>query len=132
MNLTEEEKQDFYSVNLDTGESLSLSVNDILVNRGNRYGSFADHAAISQQLQQTFYRHLTNRDNVPNLPPYMIESLNMIFHKLARIANGDPFYIDGWMDLCGYSQLVVDILRKTDGATDAEIKYVTRKNGSWS
>ena len=40
----------------------------------------------------------------------MLESLTLICHKLARIANGDPFYDDSWKDIAGYSQLVVDIL----------------------
>ena len=36
----------------------------------------------------------------------------MIFHKLARIANGDPTYIDSWTDIAGYAQLVVDDLNE--------------------
>ena len=40
----------------------------------------------------------------------MLEALDMIFHKIGRIGNGDPFYDDSWIDICGYSQLVVDEL----------------------
>jgi hypothetical protein len=36
----------------------------------------------------------------------------MICHKLSGIANGDPAYIDNWVDLQGYSQLVTDILQE--------------------
>jgi hypothetical protein len=34
----------------------------------------------------------------------------MIFHKLARIANGDPNYHDSWHDIAGYAKLVADRL----------------------
>lgn len=38
----------------------------------------------------------------------------MIAHKLARIMNGDPNYIDNWTDIAGYAQLVVDILEQRE------------------
>lgn len=117
MTLTEEEVYDLYGVpnqpqptNPDTGEPSHITVDEVLAVRGNRYGSFKSHAAISQQLAQTFYQHMMSRSDTPQLPPYMVESLNMIFHKLGRIANGDPYYDDSWRDIAGYSQLVVDIL----------------------
>jgi hypothetical protein len=53
----------------------------------------------------------------------------MICHKLARIANGNPYYEDSWHDIGGYSQLVVQILEtqvpvhnnnlQTEGTEDA-------------
>ena len=36
----------------------------------------------------------------------------MILHKVARILNGDPDYVDSWADIAGYAQLVVNILEK--------------------
>lgn len=98
-----------YTGTNDAGESTDLSIDETLAQRGTRYGSFTDHAAISQRLQQTFYQHMVTHQSEP-IPPYMVEAINMIFHKLARIANGDPYYDDNWRDLSGYSKLVVDIL----------------------
>jgi hypothetical protein len=46
------------------------------------------------------------------LPPLYKEALEMVQHKVARILNGDPGYIDNWVDICGYSQLVVGWLRR--------------------
>ena len=34
----------------------------------------------------------------------------MIFHKIARITNGDPHYSDSWRDIAGYATLVADRL----------------------
>jgi hypothetical protein len=92
----------------DAGEDTSATIDDTLAERGNRYGSFADHAKLSQQLQKTLIMHTATRGQT--LEPYMVEALTMICHKLARIANGDPHYDDSWRDIAGYAQLVVDIL----------------------
>jgi hypothetical protein len=39
------------------------------------------------------------------------EALDMIQHKIGRILNGDPDYVDNWDDIAGYSQLISKILR---------------------
>jgi hypothetical protein len=36
----------------------------------------------------------------------------MIFHKIARILNGNPDYVDNWIDIAGYAKLVADDLEK--------------------
>ena len=36
----------------------------------------------------------------------------MILHKLARILNGDPNYVDSWHDIAGYAILVEDIINE--------------------
>jgi hypothetical protein len=38
------------------------------------------------------------------------EALDMIFHKIGRILNGDPNYADSWIDIAGYAKLVADRL----------------------
>lgn len=84
----------------------------ILAERGSRYGQFSNHAMLSQSLQQLIFGHIS-KVNPQQLEPFMIEALVMICHKLARIANGDPKYIDNWTDIGGYSQLVVEELSKS-------------------
>jgi len=94
-----------------------------LKERGSKYGNFKDHAELSQSLQDLIKGHICDINGITtvkelnnHLPKYMTEALNMICHKLARIANGDPYYDDSWRDIAGYSQLVVDILAKeSDG-----------------
>ena len=91
-------------------------VADILKERGSNYGNFHTQANLSQTLnsivQQHYYSTHANPDGtVEPLPQFMLEAIHMICHKLARIANGDPSYVDSWQDIAGYSQLVVDILQ---------------------
>lgn len=87
-------------------------MNDIvttLTERGNRYGPFNSHAAITQCLKITM-RHQPNWDN---LEYDMQEALDMIVHKIGRILNGDPTYADSWHDIAGYAKLVEDRLNGT-------------------
>lgn len=80
-----------------------------LEERGARYGSFAGHATIAQELKRALFRHM---DNVSKVDPNadQLEALEMICHKLARIVNGDPDYADNWVDIAGYATLVADRL----------------------
>lgn len=91
----------------DVGEVLHDNIQDVLNTRGNRYGEFCDHARISQSLQNIMFTELSSEAT-----PYMREAISMICHKLARIANGDPFYDDSWIDISGYATLVVNELKK--------------------
>lgn len=84
-------------------------VSDILVERGSRYGKFSSHAALTQALKDVFAEYARPSRQ---LTPSMQESLDMIFHKIGRIGNGDPFYDDSWIDIAGYSQLIVDELHE--------------------
>lgn len=91
---------------------MNQSVEKILEQRGSRYGSFEDHADITISLMNAFIAHYQITHENTNLPSYMEESIHMIFHKLGRIANGNPYYDDSWIDIAGYAQLVVYILRE--------------------
>jgi len=88
-------------------EKQYLGVEDILQERGSRYGKFSGHAELTQALKGTFSNYA---NTINKLTPSMKEALSMIFHKIGRIGNGDPFYDDSWIDIVGYAQLVVDEL----------------------
>ena len=101
--------------------------------RGDRYGDFKSQALLSAMLYQTWQRHYHNHSSHHKpLEPFIDESLKMIFHKLARLGNGDPLYIDNWRDIIGYAQLVIDVLQETDGATDATVSVTRLFNGEWN
>lgn len=85
----------------------ALNINDVLNERGSRYGIFSEHALITQNIKAAMHRS----PNWQKLPADMKESLEMTAHKIGRILNGDPFYDDSWVDIIGYTQLVVDRLR---------------------
>lgn len=84
------------------------SISSILAERESRYGSFKSHATITQVLK-------TEMKSSPkwwNLSDSQKEALEMIAHKIGRILNGDPNYLDSWVDLAGYAQLVVNELNE--------------------
>lgn len=85
------------------------SIDQTLNERGERYGTFKNHAAIAQELKRAIFRHM---DQVSHVEPDadQLEALEMICHKIARIVNGDPDYADSWVDIAGYAKLVADRL----------------------
>lgn len=78
-----------------------------LKERGSNYGSFDSNASTCQSIKEMMRRHASWLD----MTPYQMEALDMIAHKLARILNGDPYYIDSWHDIAGYATLVENILK---------------------
>ena len=91
---------------------MTTNINDMLKGREGRYGSFEVHAKIAQGLKAVMHE----RSGWDALAQDQKEALEMIQHKIARILNGDPNYLDNWVDLVGYSQLVVNRLQKEDNA----------------
>lgn len=89
---------------------MTTDINKLLVDRGQRYGQFNSHAKITQDLKQVISHHLLDLDR--KLEPDMVEALDMICHKIGRIINGDPRYVDSWVDIAGYAQLVADRLER--------------------
>ena len=83
------------------------SIEETLAQRGKTYGSFEEHARITQNIKNSMRDSL----NWSNLPPNMKEALEMNAHKVGRILNGDPYYKDSWHDIVGYMKLVDDELK---------------------
>ena len=79
-----------------------------LKERGNRYGEFDEHARITQNIKGAMH----DSPNWRSLSNDKKETLEMIAHKIGRILNGDPDYIDNWHDIQGYTKLVEDILQR--------------------
>ena len=78
-------------------------VNKTLDSRGSQYGEFHSHAKISQELKHSLMLNCSPDDRFTHS---MAEAIDMIFHKIARIMNGNPEYIDNWHDIQGYARLV--------------------------
>lgn len=89
-------------------ESPNMDVESTLEEREKRYGDFAGHAEITQDLKYV----MSNSPRWTELNNSMKESLEMIAHKIGRILNGDPYYADSWHDIQGYAKLVEDQLKK--------------------
>jgi hypothetical protein len=83
-----------------------MDIQSTLEARGERYGKFAGHAGISQGLKAIMH----HSPGWGRLAPDQAEALEMVVHKIARILNGDPDYVDSWHDISGYAKLVEDRL----------------------
>ena len=78
------------------------TVDRTLAEREVRY----DGASIMQALKAVMHA----QPGWARLCPSQRESLDMIVHKIGRILNGDPNYIDSWHDIQGFAKLVEDEL----------------------
>ena len=78
----------------------------LITERGSRYGKFKDGAEIMQELKDV----MREVGGWHNLTPSQREALDMIQHKIGRILNGDPTYDDSWKDIAGYATLIVNEL----------------------
>lgn len=75
--------------------------NQILTEREKTHGSFADVAAISQQLKAA----MSVSKNWLALNHAQREALEYAATKIARILSGDRNYRDHWEDIAGYATL---------------------------
>jgi hypothetical protein len=117
-----------------------MTIENTLAERETRYGKFTDHAEITQNIKAA----MVSSKNWKDLSKDKKEALEMIAHKIGRILNGDPEYLDSWHDIVGYAKLVENSLQpviitvpesikmnpeyiwtSTDGALSEE----ARKNG---
>ena len=89
----------------------TTNVNEMLEGRAARYGSFEGHAKISQALK----RAMQDSPNWSRLTDVQKEGLEMVQHKVARMLNGDPSYLDNIIDIVGYSTLVKEVMEIDDG-----------------
>ena len=80
----------------------------LLAERGARYGTFAEHALLTQSLKALMVGHAKKHGK--EFTAAQAEALDMIAHKIGRIVNGDPNYADSWRDIEGYAKLVADDL----------------------
>lgn len=87
----------------------TTNVDATLTERGSRYGKFANHAKITYALKQAMVQHIPG-SKWDSLADDQKEALDMICHKIGRILNGDPNYVDSWVDIAGYAKLVADRL----------------------
>lgn len=94
-----------------TAPSVLTDVAAILEERGKRYGDFMAHARITQRLKAV--AHAFAAEQGKTFDADQAEAIDMIFHKLGRILNGDPNYADSWVDIAGYAKLVADRLEET-------------------
>lgn len=81
-------------------------IKEILKERGNVHGEFADNADISQELKKTVRRSV----RWGTMSAVQREAVDNVLQKIARLCSGDPDYEDHWVDIIGYTTLSKDRL----------------------
>jgi hypothetical protein len=95
-----------------------MNIEDTLADRGKKYGQFVSHGFITQRLKNVMHE----TGGWTNLQGDQREALEMIQHKIGRILNGDPNYIDSWIDIEGYAHLVSERLKNDEARVEAETR----------
>ena len=83
-------------------------INDVLNEREQTHGDFADNAKMAQKLRNV----IAESQNYESLSDVQKEAIHNIVSKLSRILCGDADHEDNWIDIAGYSTLVVNELKK--------------------
>lgn len=81
-----------------------MSTEDILKERGSRYGNYLEQTTISGELRRCM--DFWTKEKGTKLAHDQADALIMIAVKISRIINGDPDYADNWRDISGYAALV--------------------------
>ena len=79
-----------------------VNIDATLAERAARYGDFEEHARITQEIKGA----MRSGSGWGRCAPDQREALEMVAHKVARIVNGDPDYLDSWHDIIGYVRRV--------------------------
>jgi hypothetical protein len=103
-----------------------MEINEILEERGSRYGDYAEVSLVSQNIKSAM-RHSRNWRH---LPADMKESLEMTANKLARLLNGDWRYVDNLTDCIGYLKLILDRLERGHNGTHDVNEQNQTENGN--
>lgn len=85
-----------------------VRLEQVLAKRDEKYGPFKSQGVISQSIKDA----LRDTDRYYDLDPDMREALEMIANKISRVLNGDPNYVDHWIDIAGYATLIAVRLKK--------------------
>ena len=80
-----------------------MTIDKVLQDRGRIYGKFKHNAEVAQKIKHIFRKSY----NWEGLPVDMQEALDMTASKISRILTGDYNHKDNWVDLVGYSQLIL-------------------------
>lgn len=101
----------------------TTKIDDVLAQRGSRYGDFSNHAQVAQLLQDALRSagEEIKGEGWDRLSSVQKQALSVICDKLARIVSGDPNYDDNWIDIQGYAKLAQDRLPKQGELFDVRI-----------
>ena len=86
-----------------------LDIAEVLNERQKTHGDFKDVADIGACLKGVMRTSKNWREE--RLHSSVMEGLDMIQHKIARILSGNPCEADHWRDIAGYAECVLRVLK---------------------
>lgn len=86
-----------------------MDPNSLIDERGKTHGDFRVHAGCTQDIINVMEKWSPDGKTYTAV---QLEALHMIAHKIGRIIAGDQNHVDHWLDVSGYSMLVVQDLTK--------------------
>lgn len=92
------------------------------------HGVYRDRARVAQMFKNAVRKALIERGNrgQPSLSSSMVESLDMITHKMSRIIVGDPFNPEHWEDIVGYATLVLSEIEEDQAQIDKQAEEMSK------
>lgn len=85
------------------------SLIETLANRKKQYGELEPLCNIVQGLEGVLKDNYKDYECLPSVHK---EIIHMIFHKIARLVNGNNYHIDTAHDITGYAKLLEDYIRE--------------------
>jgi hypothetical protein len=86
------------------------TVDSILDDRQKTHGDFADVASLGSCLKEVMRTSKNWRDE--ELDAAVMEGLDMIQHKIARILSGNPYEPDHYKDIAGYAECILRVISR--------------------
>lgn len=99
-------------------------IEDILNDRGSRYGDFETQSETAQAIRRAFKAS----PNWEFLPAYAREGLDLVATKISRMLCGDPLYLDNVVDILGYMTLVKTEMEKEHARREASMRDALERN----
>lgn len=91
-----------------------MKVDKILKEREITHGDYATKCDTIQYMKNA----MRSTNGFYKLESDQAESLELILTKIGRILHGDPNHIDSWLDIAGYSQLIVNRLQSPNSSNN--------------
>ena len=79
-------------------------IEKVLEERQATYGDYRDQFQVGYELKKIV------REHGRHLHPVFIEAIEMVLTKISRILNGDEYYRDSYVDIIGYTKLMLDFV----------------------
>ena len=106
------------------GEKDLMEIREVLEQRGSVHGPFRDQATMAQNLK--FVARMANWNA---LEPWKREAIDMVLHKLSRALIGNSDFEDHWVDIIGYTQLVLDEIKHAKESKETTVDSPAEGNG---